>query len=183
LLEIAMANPAGAVWTALAESTPANRTEIKLLKKAEQDSRTIRFGQFIDGFVKNWRDQFEVLPGVALHRTHFNGLFFTRLAPTLLTIAREPRPWPTNHLDHCLIKLWPLVKHYHWSAVDFLFVLRKVLDTADLAPCPNEQKLIAYCADSLSLRYVGLKSNRSHGAESPAYNVALRLCAAQPPDP
>src|ERR1043166_8773736 len=97
--------------------------------------------------------------------------------------APVPRPWPTEHLDRAIIKLWPLFKRYHWSAADLLCILTRVLDPGGLAPCPNEAALAAYCAGTLGLRHVGLKSRRSPRSEIPAANVALRLCAPEPENP
>ncbi len=67
----------------------------------------------------------------------------------------ERRPWPSQSLDRAIIKIWPLVKHHHWSAADLLYVLRKVLSPGDLAPCPDQTALAAYCAGTLGLRDVG----------------------------
>ena len=94
----------------------------------------------------------------------------------------ERRPWPSQLLDRAIIKLWPLVKHHHWSAADLLYVLRKALPPGDLAPCPDETALAAHCADFLGLRYVGLQSRRRRDAEPPACQVALRLCPPEPPE-
>ena len=65
----------------------------------------------------------------------------------------KPRPWPTERLDHVIIKLWPVLKSYHWSPANLLFVLRKILKSADLGPCADESAVIAYCANTLSLRW------------------------------
>jgi hypothetical protein len=59
--------------------------EILPFKEAEQDGRAIRFAQFIDGFVEEWRDQGVVRLGVVLQRIHFHSLPFARLPTVIAT--------------------------------------------------------------------------------------------------
>jgi len=67
--------------------------------------------------------------------------------------APPARPWPTEKLDTVIVRLWPLVKRYHWSASQLLGTLGKVLPAPDLSLCPNEVALVSYCNDTLNLRW------------------------------
>jgi hypothetical protein len=91
----------------------------------------------------------------------------------------ERRPWPTQNIDLTIVKLWPLVKHHHWSAGDLRFVLQRVLSEADFAPFSDETVLVAHTNHVLGLRYVGLQPGRHGHSEPAAYKVALRLCTQQ----
>jgi hypothetical protein len=92
----------------------------------------------------------------------------------------EPRPWSTDQLDLTIVKLWPLLKHHHWSAPTLLCVLRKLLDPKQLAACPDELALINHCENVLSLRHASLASKNSCSSEPPGFIVARRIAIIQP---
>jgi hypothetical protein len=92
------------------------------------------------------------------------------------------RRWPNSQLDYAIMRLWPLLKHYDWAPADFLFALRKILPAAALARCPDESTLMAYSANTLSLRRATNKRRRPAGTEPPHLNLAVRLCEILPPD-
>jgi hypothetical protein len=91
----------------------------------------------------------------------------------------ERRPWPTQNIDLTIVKLWPLVKHHHWSAGELLYVLKRVLEEADFTPFSDETVLVAHTNHVLGLRYVGLQPGRRNDSEPAACKVALRLCTQQ----
>jgi hypothetical protein len=86
-----------------------------------------------------------------------------------------PRPWPTERLDTAIIKLWPLVKRYTWSAANLLDVLHKVLQPADLTLCPDPVALVSHCNNVLSLRWSSNRTPHSKLDTRHSLHIALRL--------
>jgi hypothetical protein len=87
----------------------------------------------------------------------------------------KPLPWPTVRLDRSIITLWPIFKHYNWSATDLLSTLRQVLKPSGLAPSPDESTLAEYCCSVLSLRHPNLSLQPHTNANPPALDLALHL--------
>jgi hypothetical protein len=90
----------------------------------------------------------------------------------------NPRPWPTEHLDVAIIRLWPLVIRYRWPAAGLLETLRKTLQPADLAPCPDPAALVHYCNHSLSLRWSQNENQAPSTLHPASLNIARRLLHA-----
>jgi hypothetical protein len=98
----------------------------------------------------------------------------------------QPRPWPTQLLDLSIIKLWPLVRKHHWSAAQLLSVLQNVLQPDALAPCSDEPSLVAYCNNTLSLRWSSIRQSSTSTQKSKfenqkSFSVALRLLEPRSP--
>lgn len=88
-----------------------------------------------------------------------------------------PRPWPTGKLDTVIVRLWPLIKRYHWSASQLLGTLGKVLSASELSPCRDEVSLVAYCQNTLNLRWSLNQKSKIEIQKFPqSSQIALRLC-------
>jgi hypothetical protein len=94
--------------------------------------------------------------------------------------APAPRPWPSQHFDTAIIKVWPLLLHYRWTGADLLWVLRQFLAPDALSVCPDQPALADYCARTLGLRSPLMESLRRHNPEPLAFQVAKRFLSPSP---
>jgi hypothetical protein len=90
------------------------------------------------------------------------------------TTTPQPRPWPTRELDQAIVRCWPLVVRYNWSAPELLQTLTELLPAHALAQVPGAAALLAHCATHLSLRHASL-STTTVRPELPAVAIARRL--------
>ena len=82
----------------------ANRAEIALLEKAQQDGRAVVGAQLVDSLVQDGRNLGEVRLGVVLQRIHFNGLPFPELTTALAAQDRG------GHVTS--VPMQPTTKHH-----------------------------------------------------------------------
>jgi hypothetical protein len=100
----------------------------------------------------------------------------------------EPVKWRHPHLDCWLFRIWPLVKHFHWTKKELLRVIIEKNITnlgqplnIDLSqnPCKSPMALGNHCREVLGLHdnesARGQPPKRKTGDMPPRYALALNL--------